>query len=91
MLCGLLQTSELIFKGYPLILFKHIFMGYYRGFEYTRRRRNEDEGEMEYLVNGEWELASDLKELAAEMRYWTEEWAAELYEDGENLISWAGE
>lgn len=52
------------------------------GFPYRDSRYNEDEDEMEYLVDGEWQLESDLQEDAQEQSYWMNEYAQEIEDQG---------
>ena len=52
------------------------------GFTYSDSRYNEDEDEMEYLVDGEWQLESDLQEDAQEQSYWMNEYAQEIEDQG---------
>lgn len=52
------------------------------GFPYSDSRYNEDEDEMEYLVDGEWQLESDLQEDAQEQSYWMNEYAQEIEDQG---------
>lgn len=54
------------------------------GFDYDKSRYNEDEEEMEYLIDGEWMLESDVEEMAEESQYWND-WAQELWEMDGNL------
>ena len=37
---------------------------------------------MEYLVDGEWQLESDLQEDAQEQSYWMNEYAQEIEDQG---------
>ena len=52
------------------------------GFPYSGSRYNEDEDEMEYFVDGEWQLESDLAEDAQEQSYWLNDYAQEIEDQG---------
>lgn len=50
------------------------------GFPYSDSRYNEEENQMEYLVDGEWQLSSHLKEEAEEQSYWLNDYTKEIEE-----------
>lgn len=52
------------------------------GFPYSGSRYNEEEDEMEYFVDGEWQLESSLKEDAEEVSYWMDDYSREIEEQG---------